>query len=60
MKNETYKSKLQDIINLDQFEKLKKPRKNAKNFVIKEQERINGELDSLVEEGEITEELSEK
>ena len=60
MKVETYKSKLQDILNLDQFEKLKKPRKNAKNIVIKEQERINGELDSLVEEGEITEELCEK
>ena len=60
MKIETYKSKLHDILNLDKFEKLKKTRKNAKNFVIKEQERINGELDSLVEEGEITEELCEK
>ena len=57
MKKTTYKEKLDDILKLDQFVKLEKPRKNSKDFIIKEEERINDELVSLRDEGKITEEL---
>ena len=57
MTRETYKNKMNDILKLDQFEKLEKPRKNSKNFIIKEEERINEELDKLRDNQLITEEL---
>ena len=47
MKYETYYSKLSDILKLEQFVKLEKPRKNSKDFVIKEEERINKVLGDL-------------
>ena len=44
MKKETYQVKMQDILNLEQFEKLEKPRINSIDFTRKEEERINGTL----------------
>ena len=40
MKKETYESKLDDIINLPQFQQVSKTRKNAKHPVLKEEERV--------------------
>merc|ERR1712121_451112 len=48
------------IINLPQFEKYIKPRKNAKHLVLKEQERVRDALKELLEEGKITEKLHEE
>ena len=55
MKKDTCKKKLNDILNLDQFVKVVKTRKNGKEIIIKEQERINEELDVLKGRGEISE-----
>ena len=57
MKKETYEKKMSDILKLDQFAKLVKPRKNSKDFVLKEEERINDALLKLRNEGAISEEL---
>ena len=57
MKKETYHEKMNNIINLPQFEKLQNTRKNAKHPVMKEEERIKGTLSDLVKEGKIDEEL---
>ena len=57
MTRETYKNKMNDILKLDQFEKLEKPRENSKNFVIKKEERINEELIKLRDSQLITEEF---
>ena len=57
MKAETYKNKLQDILNLPQFEKLAPGRKNAKHPVLKEHERVDSELQKLRDEGKITKAL---
>ena len=56
MKKTTYTNKLKDILKLDQFEKVEKTRKNAKQFIIKEEERINNTLWQLVIDNELTEE----
>ena len=48
---------MDEILKLDQFSKLTKPRKNSKDFVIKEEERINEALLKLKDDGEISEEL---
>ena len=53
----TYRNKLNDILKLDQFVKLEKTRKNSKEFIIKEEERINKELDMLKDQGELSEDL---
>ena len=53
MKKEDYHSKLDEILRLPQFEKLTKPRKNAKNPVLKEEERIVSILKNLRNEGKI-------
>ena len=44
MKKKTYRDKLKDILNLDQFEKIIPPRKNAIDAILKEEERINTTL----------------
>ena len=44
MKAAEYEAKLMDILNLPQFEKMIKTRKNAKDPTIKEYERIHDEL----------------
>ena len=54
MKAGTYKRKLQDILELPQFEKLPRGRKNAKHPVLKEHERIDSELQKLRDDGKIT------
>ena len=45
------------IIKLPQFEKYVKDRKNAKHPLLKEQERVNGILKSMLEAGKIDKEL---
>ena len=44
---------------LPQFEKWVKPRSNSKDLIEKEEERINGELTKMLEDGEISSELKE-
>ena len=60
MKKEVYHDKMNTIINLPQFEKYIKPRKNAKHPVLKEQERIRDALKDLLEEEKISEKLYEE
>ena len=60
MKREDYESKLDNIINLPQFEKITSTRKNAKHPVLKEEERIITILKSLHEEDNISTELFDK
>ena len=57
MKRKTYERKLNDILELDQFEKLENLRKNGKDFALKEQVRINEALEKLMNEGKIGEDL---
>ena len=57
MKQEDYHAKMDAIIQLPQFEKYVKPRKNAKHPVLKEQERIHEILKSLRNDGKIDEVL---
>ena len=57
MRKETYEKKLMDILRLNQFEKWVKPRKNSKDLIVKEEERINDELSQLLRDGAISEEL---
>lgn len=58
MKEETYNQKLEDIIKLPQFKKLHPKRKNEKNPVIKEEERITTKLKELRDKKKISESLS--
>ena len=58
MKAETYEKKLLDILNLSQFEKVENTRKNAKDAVLKEEERICKTIKNLQREGQIDKELS--
>ena len=53
MKCQSYENKLMDILKLKQFKKMEKARKNAKEFCIKEEERINSVLEELNERGKI-------
>ena len=48
MKSQAYENKLIDILKLKQFQKMKKARKNAKEFCLKE-ERINTVSEELNE-----------
>ena len=57
MKVDSYRSKLNDILQLDQFRKELNPRSNSKDLIIREEERINKELNCLKDEGKISEEL---
>jgi hypothetical protein len=52
-----YKEKLVNILNLDQFEKLEQKRKNAKELILKEEERINKKLKELHKSQKISSEL---
>ena len=60
MKREMYQKKLDVILNLPQFEKVTQTRKNAKNAVLKEEERILSTLKQLRNDGKINGELFEK
>ena len=60
MKQETYKSKLDDILQLPQFEKLRKERKNALDPTLKEEERIDEALKRLLNEEKIDKNLYQK
>ena len=57
MKSEQYQKKIMDILNLPQFQKLTAKRKNAKDFIFKEEDRVVGALSELLPEGRISEEL---
>ena len=59
MKKETYRNKLKDILNLEQFEKVIPGRKNAKDAILKEEERINKTLADLLKNNKISESLYE-
>ncbi len=52
--NQTYRNKLDPIINLQQFAPVIDTRKNAKNPVVKEEERIVKVLSNLKESGKIS------
>ena len=60
MKVEQYNSKLDAIIKLPQFKKWVPPRKNAKNPVLKEEERVTNFLNDLLERKKISSKLHEK
>ena len=57
MRKEDYHSKMDQIIALPQFQKLVKNRRNAKNPVLKEEDRVLGLLKTLLEENKIDEAL---
>ena len=60
MKKDTYRNKLKDILNLEQFEKVIPDRKNAKDAILKEEERINKTLADLRKNNKISESLFDK
>ena len=60
MKTTTYNQKIMDILNLPQFEKVVSTRTNAKNPVLKEEEKICKLLESLRKENKISEALFSK
>ena len=57
MKCQSYEKKLMDILKLKQFKKMEKTRKNAKEFCIKKEERINSVLEDLNERDKIDKQL---
>ena len=60
MKKEDYCSKLNDILQLPQFQRVEKGRKNEKSPLLKEEERIVEALKSLRDEGKIQKSLYKK
>ena len=60
MKADDYQKKLQAILDLPQFEKVITTRKNAKDCVIKEEERVTTMLTEFHREGKIDDELLNK
>ena len=56
----SYQNKLMPILNLDQFEKVEKTRINAKNPILKEEEKIIETLKQLRKENKISENLFNK
>ena len=60
MGRDTYYNKMNKIINLPQFEKMEKNRKNGKHPVMKEEERVVTILKNLRNEGKINEEIYEE
>ena len=60
MKKEDYCSKLNDILRLPQFQKVEKGRKNEKNPLLKEEERIVETLKTLRDDGKIEKSLYKK
>eukprot|EP00111_Clytia_hemisphaerica_P023398 TCONS_00068918-protein len=59
MKENTYQEKMNDILNLSQFVKETPTRKNAREVVLKEEERINSELITLNKNSKIDDKLLE-
>ena len=57
MKYSAYENKLRDILKLKQFQKMEIPRKNAKEFCLKEEERISTVLEELNEHGKSDEQF---
>ncbi len=57
MKQKLYQTKLDSILGLEQFKKEIKPRSNSKNLILKEEDRINESLDSLLKNGKISKEI---
>ena len=57
---ESYREKMDNILKLTQFEKINVTRKNAKNPIIKEEERVCSILKKMKEENKITEKLYDK
>ena len=60
MKRQAYEDKLSSILQLPQFEKLERTRKNEKHPVFKEEEMVRDRLKELLEEGKIDENLYNK
>ena len=60
MKKEDFCSKLNDILQLPQFQKVEKGRKNEKSPLLKEEERIVEALKNLRDEGKIQKSLYKK
>ena len=60
MKTETYHDKMNTIIQLPQFQKIVKLRKNAKHPVLKEEERIIDILKTMKEQNQISELMYER
>ena len=60
MKSEVYKKKLNDIIQLPQFEKQLPKRKNEKNLILKEEEKVITLLKSLKSQNKISDTLYNK
>ena len=60
MSEKDYHDRLDKIIELDQFEFYEKSRINEKDPILKEEERINGELKKLLEGGQIEDDLYKK
>ena len=59
MKKDAYFDKMNKLISLPQFQKYEKPRKNAINPILKEEERIHNILKSLLNDNKISKELFE-
>ena len=53
MKRQTYISKLNDILNLEQFENVAVTQKNERDLCLKEEYRINSVLQNLYEQAKI-------
>ena len=60
MTKNDYKKKMDKLINLPQFQKVEKGRSNAKNPILKEEERVTNILKDLKKEGKISETLFNK
>ena len=60
MKKTNYNEKMNEIINLPQFEKVVKKRENEKHPIIKEEERIQKVLKDMLEAEEISKNLYDK
>ena len=60
MQSSEYESKLMDILALPQFQKITTSRKNAKNAVLKEHDRVAATLSQMQREGRISEDLLSK
>ena len=60
MQSSEYESKLMDILALPQFQKITTSRKNAKNAVLKEHDRVAATLSQMQREGRISQDLHSK
>ena len=60
MSKETYNEKIKKITDLPQFQKVEQTRKNAKNPILKEEERIISILKQMNSQGKLDESLMKK